>query len=163
MPRTNKRRRIFYVDKIFQKKLLVLFLGINAVIVVSNIVYYMTYLKSAVEKNLYRSHIEISNINEIMAGEVLRFNIVLAVVSLVLVLVFYSLARLKLKFFFQRVIKIVSACRKRRRDESLRISLPEEFQEIHRVLGEFIQVTTRQLQEEDERIDMLRASLEKTG
>jgi hypothetical protein len=159
MPKNNTRRRIFYVDRIFQKKLLILFLGINVLIVAANILYYLTYLKGEVEKNLYRSHIEISNINEIIAGEVIRFNILLAVGAILLVLVFYTFARLKLRFFFQRVIGILTASQSRRKDEVSRVRIPEEFQEIDRVLGEFFQSTERQLQEEDKRVQALRAAL----
>ena len=155
----NKRRRIFYVDKIFQKKLLVLFLGLNVIIVISNVIYYLGHLKGAVENNLFRSHIVLSNLKEIVAGNVFYFNIFLAVVSLVLVVLFYTFARVKLRTFFRRVRSMVVTRQNKRRPEAVRI--PEEFQEIDRVLGDFIAKTDGELAEEDRRIIALKEALDR--
>jgi hypothetical protein len=151
----NKRRRIFYIDRIFQKKLLLLFLGINLGVVGANIVFYFSYLKDEVERNLYRSHIEISNINEIMAGDVVRFNILLAVVSLLLVVVFYTIKRLRLKSFFESIKEALDARREKKAAETFSPRIPERFQEIDRVLGDFFQYTDKQAEEENRRIDTL--------
>lgn len=151
----NKRRRIFYVDRIFQKKLLMLFLGINLFVVAANIVFYFTYLKGEVERNLYRSHIEISNINEVIAGDVVQFNILLAVVSFILVVVFYSIKRLRLKSFFESIKEALDTRREKKERETFSPRFPEKFQEIDRVLGEFFQHTDKQAEEESQRIAAL--------
>lgn len=152
----NKRRRIFYIDRIFQKKLLFIFLGLNAAVVAANILYYLVYLKGAVEDNLYRSHIVLSNINELIAGEVVYFNILLAVISFILVVVFYSYTRFRLKFFFDKVKRMLLSRREGRAGEAYTAEIPREFHEIDRVLGEFIARTDQELAEEQTRIDALR-------
>jgi hypothetical protein len=152
----NKRRRIFYIDRIFQKKLLLIFLGLNAAVVAANILYYLIYLKGAVEDNLYRSHIVISNINEVIAGEVINFNIMLAIISFILVVVFYSYTRLRLKSFFDKVKRMLLSRCEGRVDEAYTAGIPREFHEIDRVLGEFIARTDKELAEEQTRIDALR-------
>jgi hypothetical protein len=155
----DKRRHIFYVDKIFQKKLLILFLGINFVVALLNTAYYLTYLQGEVGKNLFRSHIVLSNMNEIIAKDVVLFNLILAAISLLLVIFFYVMARLKLKSFFQQVRGILTACQDRRKDIDFKTQIPEKFQEIDRVLGEFIQTADRQLADGDRQIDKLKGLL----
>jgi hypothetical protein len=151
----NKRRRIFYIDRIFQKKLLIIFLSLNAAVAAANILYYLIYLKGAVEDNLYRSHIVISNINELIAGEVIYFNIMLAIISFILVVVFYSYTRLRLKFFFDKVKRMLLSRREGRAGEAYTAEIPREFHEIDRVLGEFIAHTDKELAEEKTRIEKI--------
>ncbi|MCP5107058.1 MAG: hypothetical protein GY950_26975 [bacterium] len=155
----SKRRRIFYIDRIFQKKLLVLFLGLNVVVVIANIAFYLIYLKGAVEENLYRSHIVLSNINQLIAGDVVYFNILLAVVSLVLVVVFYSFTRLRLKSFFDKTKRMLLTRQERREEEPYTAEIPREFYEIDTVLGDFIDFTDKELAEENKRIDSLKELL----
>lgn len=152
----NKRRRIFYIDRIFQKKLLVLFLGLNVAVVIANIAFYLVHLKGAVEDNLYRSHIVLSNINELIAGDVIDFNIMLAVISLILVVVFYSFTRVRLKTFFDKIKRMLLSRRERGEGEPYTAEIPREFQEIDTVLGEFIAFTDKTLAEDRERIDSLK-------
>jgi len=154
----NKRRRIFYIDRIFQKKLLILFLSLNVLIVLSNVIYYLTYLKGEVEDNLFRSHIVLSNINEIIVGNVIYFNIALVSVSLILAILFYTYARLKLRTFFNRVWKLIIMRQKEHRLRSVQI--PEEFQEIDQVLGKFMNKIDQELNDEDRRIAALREAFE---
>jgi Flp pilus assembly pilin Flp len=155
----NKRRRIFYIDKIFQKKLMVLFLGLNVVIVAANIIYYFSYLKGSVEDNLYRSHIVLSNVSEVMAGEIIRFNILLAVVSFALVLVLYTVTRLRLKSFFGKIKKALESRQARIKKESYSFDIPEEFQEIDRVLDSFFEKTDQELAEENKQVTALKAHI----
>ncbi|MCP5052398.1 MAG: hypothetical protein GY940_34845 [bacterium] len=154
----NKRRRIFYIDHIFQKKLLLLFLGINLVMVAANIIYYMIHLKGALEDNLFRSHIVISNVSEVLAGEVLAFNILLAVISLVLVLILYTFTRLKLKSFFDKIKKALTSRQTQRVGEAYKFRIPEEFQEIHQVLGTFIERADEKLGDQEKRIEAIKSS-----
>ncbi len=154
----NKRRRIFYVDKIFQKKLLILFLGINVAIVVANIIYYLTFLKGEIERNLFRSHISISNINEVIAGDVIGFNILLTVASLIFVLVFYSLTRVKIKVFFEKIKKVLDT-RQNKKEEPFTFKVPERFYEIDKVLADFIQYTDKKHEEEEKQVASLKAVL----
>lgn len=155
----NKRRRIFYIDRIFQKKLLILFLGLNVAVVIANIVFYLVHLKGAVEDNLYRSHIVLSNINELIAGDVIYFNILLAVISLILVVMFYSFTRVRLKTFFDKVKRMLLSRWERGEGEPHTADIPREFQEIDTVLGEFIAHTDKKLAEENVRIDSLKESV----
>jgi hypothetical protein len=152
----NKRRRIFYIDKVFQKKLLFIFLGLNAAVVIANILFYFIHLKGEVERNLYRSHIVLSNINELIAGDVIYFNIFLAAVSFVLVVVFYSFTRLRLKSFFAKVRRMVFTRQERREEEPYTSEIPREFYEIDTVLGEFIRHIDGHLADEQKRIDSLK-------
>ena len=152
----NKRRRIFYIDRIFQKKLLILFLGLNVAVVIANIAFYLIHLKGAVEDNLYRSHIVLSNINELIAGDVVFFNIMLAVISLILVVVFYSFTRVRLKMFFDKIKRMLLSRREQREGEPYTAEIPREFYEIDTVLGEFIAYTDKELAEDRKRIDSLK-------
>ncbi len=154
----NKRRRIFYIDRVFQKKLLVLFLGINLVMVAANIIYYMIYLKGALEDNLFRSHIVISNVSDVLAGEVLEFNILLAVISLALVMIFYTVTRISLKTFFDNIKKALTSRQTQRVEQAFKLDIPEEFQEIHGVLGTFIKLTDKKLADQEKRIEAVKSS-----
>ncbi len=154
----NKRRRIFYIDKVFQKRLLVLFLGLNLAIVAANIIYYLTHLKGVVEDNLFRSHITISNVAEVLAGDVIRFNLLLAVISFVLVLLFYSLTRVKLKTFFDRLKKALYTRQDKTVEEPYAFKVHEEFQEIDQVMGEFLELTDTKLADQEKRIDAIKAA-----
>ncbi len=154
----NKRRRIFYIDKIFQKKLMVLFLGVNAVIVAANIIYYLTHLKDRLEANMFRSHISISNLNELLAGDVIRFNLLLAVVCGLLVLAFYSFVRLRLNGFFGKLQRLLASRRKYTGNpEPMEIS--REFYDIDRVMGEFILNIDSRLADENKQLRGIKTNI----
>lgn len=162
----NKRRRIFYIDKVFQKKLLLLFLGINGIIVIANIVFYLTYLKGKLEGNMFRSHISISNLNEILAGDVIYFNILLAVISLFLVLIFYTLVRLRLDSFCKKIKQAIFSRQEQAEDaqkEQEPLQIPEAFYEIDRVMGQFFQYTDRKLEDEEKRIASLKELIKRAA
>jgi len=152
----NKRRRIFYIDKIFQKKLLMLFLGLNLLIVGANILYYFVHLKGAVEDNLFRSHIVLDNISQVLAGDVIRFNILLAVSAVVLVLLFYTLTRVRLQLFFNRTRDALTARRERTSHEAGTIKIQEEFQEIDQVLNRFFHRIDTQLEQENQKVEQIK-------
>lgn len=155
---TNRRRRIFYIDKIFQKKLMILFLGVNILIVAANIVYYLTHLKDRLEENMFRSHISISNLNELLAEDVLYFNLLLAVVCGVLVLVFYSVVRLRLNAFFGKLKHILGA-RQKRTGEPVPVEISREFFEIDSVMGDFIQKVDKNRSDEDQQLNAIKTNI----
>ena len=68
------RRKTFYIDRIFQRKFLVLFMLLCVLGTASNVSYLCTYLKDDAEANLYRARFVIANVNEIIAEHVVAFN-----------------------------------------------------------------------------------------
>ncbi|MFA9454841.1 MAG: hypothetical protein ACERK6_13100, partial [Candidatus Aminicenantaceae bacterium] len=64
--------------------MLLLYLSLNLLIVIANLMYYSRQLRALLEANLYRSHIEISNLSEVISGTVIQFNVLLASLSLIL-------------------------------------------------------------------------------
>ncbi len=148
----NTRRRVFYVDRVFQKKLLFLFLGINGITIIAYIVFYLSYLKGAVEENLFRSHITISNIKEVIARDIIMFNIALAVVIVFLVLLFYSITRLKLRVFLNQLNALLAECRSKGKVDMSRFRFSEEFQGIDRILEDFIRYRCLESEREQNRI-----------
>jgi uncharacterized paraquat-inducible protein A len=152
----NKRRRIFYIDRVFQKKLMLLFLGLNLAVVAANIAYYFIHLKGAVEENMFRSHIVISNVTDVMAGNVIRFNLLLAVVCLLLVLVFYTFTRVKLKAFFDKIQKALYSRQESTQEEPYRFKIAQEFQDIDQVLGDFLNKVDSTLDQEELKLSNIR-------
>jgi Flp pilus assembly pilin Flp len=124
-------------------------------------VFYLTHLQGKLEDNMFRSHIAISNLNEILAGEVIRFNILLVVISLLLVIIFYTIVRLRLKSFFGKIKKAVYTLQERTKAEPSGLKIPGEFYEIDRVMGEFIQYTYKKLEEEDNKISSVKVVIKK--
>ncbi len=155
----NKRRRIFYIDRVFQKRLLMLFLGLNLIVVAANIVFYFTYLKGAVEANLFRSHISIGNVNEVIAGGIVDFNILLAILCFVLVILFYVFTRWKLRSFLEKVKQVLSACRSPRELVPGERLLPRHFQEIDHVMEDFTRHVTQKSSEEELRIQKIKEAV----
>jgi len=155
----NKRRHIFYIDKIFQKKLMLLFLGINIAVAAANVLYYFIHLKGAVEENMFRSHIVIDNVGDAVAGDVLRFNLLLAAACLVLVLLFYSMTRFKLKTFFDKIKRTLISRQCKTETHPTHFKIAREFQDIHRVLGDFIQLVDSQRTEQENRIRRIKEKL----
>ena len=157
----DKRRRIFYVDKIFQKRVIFFFLGWNFVVVISNFFFYILHLKGLVEDNLYRSHIKISNLTVAFSQEVLRFNVLLAAAPVIAVVIFYLFIRFRIKSFFAR-IKGNLQSRMGRPFEKIRpVSLKEEFADIDMVLQGFFKDVDEKTEQEKKRLSLLKERVAK--
>ena len=134
----KKRRKIYFIDKIFQKKLLILFLGINIFVIAANIAFYLLYLRNEVEDNMFKSHITIDNISEVIAGNVLVFNIILGLASLVLIIIFYTIIRKNLKGFFNKISNILYSRQEKTGIAPYKCDVKEEFYEIDKTMKRFI-------------------------
>ncbi len=153
---TDYRRKKFYIDSIFQKKFLFLFLFLSFLASVANIFYSSIFLKKEVESNLYRSRIVISNVNEIIVNNVAVFNIFMLIIMILLSFVFYYLVRRRVvKYFINELQKSLYMRKKCVIKEKLNIELPEEFYELNKVLAEFFSFVDRRLKAENEIITML--------
>jgi len=155
----EKRRRIFYVDKIFQKRVILFFLGWNFVVVLSNFGFYVLHLKGLVEDNLYQSHIEISSLAEALSQEVLRFNLILALASVIAVVFFYLFIRLRIKPFFAMIKKSLQSRMDRPFEKSLPVSFKEEFADIDGVLKEFFNDVDEKTEQDKKRLSSLKEKL----
>ena len=155
----EKRRRIFYVDKIFQKRVILFFLGWNFVVVLSNFGFYVLHLKGLVEDNLYQSHIEISSLAEAFSQEVLRFNLILALASVIAVVFFYLFIRLRIKPFFAMIKKSLQSRIDRPFEKSLPVSFKEEFADIDGVLKEFFNDVDEKTEQDKKRLTSLKEKL----
>ena len=156
---SEKRRRIFYVDKIFQKRVILFFLGWNFVVVLSNFGFYVLHLKGLVEDNLYQSHIEISSLAEAFSQEVLRFNLILALASVIAVVFFYLFIRLRIKPFFAMIKKSLQSRIDRPFEKSLPVSFKEEFADIDGVLKEFFNDVDEKTEQDKKRLSSLKEKL----
>ena len=157
----DKRRRIFYVDKIFQKRVILFFLGWNFVVVLSNFVFYVLHLKGLVEDNLYKSHIKISNLTEAFSQDVLRFNLILAAASMIAIVIFYMFIKVRIKSFFARIKRSLQSRMGWPFEKTLPVSLKEEFADIDMVLQEFFKDVDEKTEQDKKRLSFLKGRLTK--
>ena len=155
----DKRRRIFYVDRIFQKRVLFFFLGWNCVVVIANFVFYLGHLRSLVEDNLYRSHIKISNLAQAFLNDVLRFNVLLAAASILAVVLFYLFIRLRIRSFFSKIKGCLQSPLGRSEVETVPDSFSEEFAGIDTALREFFEAAGEKTVQFKERLSFLKEEL----
>ncbi|MFC2163979.1 hypothetical protein ACFLT2_03135 [Acidobacteriota bacterium] len=155
----DKRRRIFYVDRIFQKRVICFFLGWNFVVVISNFVFYILHLKGLVEDNLYKSHIKIFNLAEAFSQDVLRFNLILALASIIAVVIFYLFIRFRIKSFFSRIKGNLQSRMGRPFEKTSPLSLKEEFADIDMVLQGFFKDVDEKTEQDRKRLSFLKDRL----
>ncbi len=134
------RRKKVYVDKIFQKKFLILFLTLTVMASTANILYLFLYLKKDLENNLYRSRIIISNVNEVIAGNVLLFNTAILMVMILFSILFYYM----IKHRVQNFVNTLKDELRSRQESSVNpdqhtYDFPEDFSGTDRVLTDFFQ------------------------
>ncbi|MEI6126323.1 MAG: hypothetical protein WCQ99_07175 [Pseudomonadota bacterium] len=147
------RRRKLYVDKIFQSKFLILFLTLCIAGAACNIAYLLFFLKEKVEENLYRSRIVISNVNDLIAGNVLVFNIFVLAGTTLLAVIFYLFVRSRVKLFLTRLEKTLLCYQQQDGPpRHLDIALPEEFHDVHDELEIFFRSVEARLQAEEEAV-----------
>ena len=150
------RRKKFYIDKIFQSKFLFLFLLLCFFGSAANVIYLSVSLKKAVESNLYRHRIVITNVNEIIANHVVSFNAVLLAVIALLAIVFYFLVRKRIKYFLDRLDSSLSVRKESSPFNSLDCDLPEEFEDINDLFSDFFKAVDRRLEADREVIASLK-------
>ncbi|MBN1223282.1 MAG: hypothetical protein JXB23_08520 [Candidatus Aminicenantes bacterium] len=155
----DKRRRIFYVDRVFQKKLLFFFLGWNLVVVSSNFLFYSFHLRNLVEDHLYRSHIPISNMAEIFTVEVIRFNLILAGVTTVAFIIFYVFVRSRIRSFFRKIRMSLQHRLNRGGEDIPAVSFSEEFADIDTYLQDFFKDVDKMMGQNRKRISSLKETL----
>jgi hypothetical protein len=154
----DKRRRRIYVDRVFQKRMILLYLGLNLLIVIANLIYYSRNLRALLEANLYRSHIEISNLTEVISENVIRFNLMLAALSLILAIVFYAFIRQRTRLFFSRLTEAMHTRMSRTSGEWPEVNLSREFQEFDVILKEFFLDVDNRSRSDLRRISSLRVA-----
>ncbi len=143
------RRKKIYIDRVFQRKFLFLFLTLTVTASAANILFLFLYLKKDVEDNLYRSRIIISNVNEVIAGNVLLFNTAVLLLMIVFSIIFYFVIKQRVRSFVDTLKDALS----RSRDGSINLDqnpheFPEEFSEANSILTDFFQFIDRKLQME---------------
>ena len=152
----DKRRKRIYVDRVFQKRMLLLYLGLNLLIVIANLMYYSRHLRALLEANLYRSHLEISNLTEVISGTVIQFNVLLAALTLVLATLFYVFIRRRTRLFFNRLTEALHTRMNGTSREWPQLDLPREFQEFDVILKEFFLAVDDRSRSDLRRISSLR-------
>ncbi|MGB2906556.1 MAG: hypothetical protein WBB73_05620, partial [Candidatus Aminicenantaceae bacterium] len=101
------------------------------------LMYYSRQLRALLEANLYRSHIEISNLSEVISGTVIQFNVLLAALSLILAILFYAFIRRRTRVFFIRLTEALHTRMHWTSGEWPQLDLSREFQEFDVILKEF--------------------------
>lgn len=158
---TKNRRRTINVDKVFQKRLLFIFLGWNLLVVLAYLVFYIVHLKDLIEENLYRAHIQISNLTEVFSGEFIQFSLILAGISIAALLVFYLSVRLRIKSFFSGIKKAIQSRMGGRLENRFPVPTSEEFAEIDLVLQDFFRDVDEEIEQGQKRISLLKKSINK--
>ncbi len=151
----DRRRRLFYVDRRFQKKLILLLAGLNLLIVVANGAFYSLFLKSELERHTYVSHIRLSHLHDILLGEVIWFNVFLAALSIMLVGIVLVGMHLKMRRFFG---KLQAAIRQRigTPGGAPAVRLGEGLSDSEGELEAFFHEIDRRLQAEQVRVSKLK-------
>lgn len=137
----KNRRRIYFVDRLFQRRFIVLFLIVALLITVGNTVFYFGYLRPTVEDAMYHSHITIDNPSELVFQHAIRFTLIMAISIMLVVVVFYSILRIRLeRFFLYLTERMENLMRGLGREETIHRNPGEEFQDFAPALLEFMHV-----------------------
>ena len=155
----KNRRRTLNVDKIFQKRLLFIFLGWNLVVVLAYFAFYIVHLKNLIEENLYRAHIQISNLTEVFSGEFIQFSLILAGISMVALLIFYLSVRLRIKSFFNGIKTALQSRMGGRLENRSLVPTSEEFAGIDLVLQDFFRDVDEEIEQGQKRLSLLKKSI----
>ena len=143
------RRRNFFVDRIFQRKILILFLGINLIILIANILFYQIYLKESLELGLADSNIVITNISELVFDMIFVFNIAITIVILVMMIAFYIYVHMRLNVFFEQVVvKLDRFGQHSSEIPEADDNIPEEFEGFNELLSSFFRRVRDELSNE---------------
>ncbi len=154
------RRKKIFIDKIFQGKFLFLFLLLTVLTTLGNIIYLFMYLKDEVENNIYRSRFVISNVNEIIADNVISFNTGLLVMVVVLAGIFYFFVRRRITNYLKKLENALHARRHFESKKDLVCALPAEFADINEVLTDFFDSIDNRIAQEKEAIVLLQHFVE---
>ncbi len=156
---TQIKRKILYIDHLFQKNMILLFIAINMVMVLSNLMYYWLTMNESAPADLKNTGIVIANFSEILFDNILSFNLVLAVILCVLIILFYFHVHRKLNLFFT---SITDALRVRKSSSRARAEflVSSEFQGIDEVLHQFFKQTDEELRAGDNLIENMRKKAE---
>lgn len=149
------RRKKFYIDRIFQRKFVFLFLALSFLVSAGNVLYLLFYMKKQVEENLYRARIVISNVNEIIVDNVVAFNVVILAVIVLLAIVFYYLIRRRVKYFVLMLQKALFVRQGSDIVSKFETDLPIEFQDLSEVLTDFFRATDDRLQAQRQAMNSL--------
>ncbi len=156
----DRRRKIIYIDRIFQNRFLLAFLLLALAGALANVAYMQLDIKPAIEAHLYRSHIVLDNLNEIIAGQFIDFNLVMGGVFLVVALAVYSVMRFKISRFFDGLTRILDTLSDRGSKGVTADRLPEEFEGINAVFRSWLDGVSAQLARQEAYIRELDAWLE---
>ena len=153
----KKRRKIYYIDKIFQKKLLLSFLMINVAVVIVNLLYFFLHLKKMVEKHLYQSHINISNLNQIISKDVFKFNLFLVIMAVAIIIVYHLITRKRLKKFFLWMQEALLNRQSYLGDKITHpVKIKEKFHNINQVFNNFLVHIDKNTQNQVEKLGKLK-------
>ncbi len=142
---TELRRKVYYIDRVFQRKFLILFLLLCFLGTAINILYMSTYLNKNVEMNLYRARYVISNVNAVIAEHVVIFNAVITAVMVVLAVCFYLLVRRRVQQAATRMKQALEVRTLRSLCTAAIPAMPEEFAELESALASFFAVVDEKL------------------
>ncbi|NOY23792.1 MAG: hypothetical protein GXO70_09835 [Acidobacteria bacterium] len=96
---SKNRRRQYYIDRLFQRRFLWLFLMLVVIITICNLMFYFGLLRPAVDDAMFRSHIQVDNPVNIVTGLLSRFIPVIVLLVTVLTVGLYSIFRVRLERF----------------------------------------------------------------
>ncbi len=133
----RNRRRQYYVDRLFQRRFMMVFLLVAALIAVGNLLYYFQVLKPAMEELMFRSHIPVENPADVVFQHVTGFSIAMVVSVFGLVVGLYTVMRIRLQRFMNWLLASIQQVGRKRSPMS---SCPgEEFQDLLPVLDRFFE------------------------
>ena len=150
------RRKIFFIDKLFQSKFIILFLALSLLATIGNILFLFLFLKKEVEDNLFRHRIVISNVNEIIVNNVTAFNVVLLIVTTLFAIVFYYLIRRRVRHFISGLEKVLHMKKSGAVPERIPPDLPSEFHELNDVLADFFTTVDMRLEAQKNAVTVLK-------
>ena len=142
------RRKTFYIDRIFQRKFLVLFMLLCVLGTAANVGYLCTYLKDDAEANLYRARFVIANVNEIIAEHVVVFNAAVMALTAALAAFFYLLVRRRVQQVAAGIGTALEARTLHGAGTPAEPVIPTEFEDLHGALAGFFATLDKQLQKQ---------------
>ncbi len=136
---SRNRRTQYYIDRLFQRRFLWLFLGVVAIITICNLIFYFNILRPAVDEAMFRSHIRMDNPASIVVSLLSRFMPVTIVLVTVLTVGTYTILRLRLERFLGWLTDHLQLAMNETQDNTRKNDIPTaQFQDLEPTLLWFL-------------------------
>lgn len=137
------RRRQYYIDRLFQRRFIILFLMMTLLITLGNALFYLGYLEPMLSGLMYRSHIPLENPASLLMERLVVVTLGILTGIVLLSTAFYSVMRIRLQVFLAWLNHAVADAIRGEANRSW-VCPGEEFQDLSTTLTAFFQQVSDQ-------------------